>query len=308
MKKIQAFAIAAILLCCFTFPPADVKLQYVFKKGETYELAQVSNQTIKQTLPGAGEMTTEVVTSGLLTFKIVELTSTGARIEAQYTKLKIDTKGPMAMSMDTESASEEMPNKVLKSMMNKPFFFVMTNLGVVEKTENVENIYSGLSTIGMDENTLAMTKQTFQQTINEANLKALLETALISYPQNKIKTGDSWTTTSGVAINFPMQSENTWNLKMVEGDVASVDSDGILKNSGTDNNMSLPNGIKAKTDLSGRQASKSKINLKNGWPTETKVLSEIKGKITLLAGTMLPSDMEVPMEIVSESTFTIIKK
>jgi hypothetical protein len=253
-------------------------------------------------------MKTEVITSGSLTFKVVEVTPTGAKVEAQYTKLKIDTKGPMAMSMDTESTSEEMPNKVLKSMMNKPFFFVITNRGVVEKTENIQNIYSGLSTIGLDEKTLAATKQTFQQTINESNLKALLETGLIIYPENKIKTGDSWTSTSGVALNFPMQAENTWNLKTVEGNVASVDSDGILKNSGSDNTMSLPNGLKAKTDLSGRQASKSKIDIKNGWPTETKVLSEITGKITLLAGSMLPSDMEVPMEIISESTYTIVKK
>jgi hypothetical protein len=214
----------------------------------------------------------------------------------------------MAMSIDTETTSEEVPSKVLKSMMNKPFFFVMTNLGVVEKTENIENLYSGLSTIGLDEQNLAATKQMFQQTINENNLKALLETGLIRYPENKIKAGDSWTSTSGVSLNFPMQAENVWNLKAVEANIASVDSDGVLKNSGNDNLMSLPNGLKAKTDLSGKQASKSKIDIKNGWPTETKVLSEIKGKITLLAGSMLPSDMEVPMEIVSESTFTIVKK
>jgi hypothetical protein len=71
--------------------------------------------------------------------------------------------------------------------------------------------------------------------------------------------------------------------------------------------MSLPNGIKAKTNLSGKQSTKSKVDTKNGWPTETKVLSEIKGTLTLLAGGVFPSDMEVPMEIVTESTFLITK-
>lgn len=309
MKNLlPVLSLVLILLCAFTFNTPDVKLQYTFKKGDSYEFAQVSNQTIKQTIPGAGEMTTEVVTSGSLTLKVVEVTATGAKIEAQYTKLKIDTKGPMTMAMDSESSSDEMPNKVIRSMMNKPFFFTMTNHGIVEKTENAENIYSGLNSLGLDEKTLAATRQTFQQTINESNLKALLETGLINYPQSKIKTGDTWKSFSGVAINFPTKTENTWNLKNIEGNVASIDSDGVLANADSTKVMSLPNGLKARTDLSGRQASKSKVDIKTGWPTETKVLSEIKGKIVLLAGSIIPSDMDVPMEIVSESSFTIVKK
>lgn len=308
MKKACLFLLIFALLCAFTFPVSDVSLKYTFKEGDTYEFAQTSNQTIKQTVPGAGEMTTEVVSTGSLIFKVVEVTSMGAKLEAQYTKLKIDTKGPMSMTMDSEGSSEEMPSKIIKALMNKPFYFTMTTQGVVEKTENTENIYSGLNTLGLDEQTLATTKQTFKQTINDANLKALIETGLITYPQGKIKAGASWKSINGVAVNFPMKTENTWNLKRVDGDVASIDSDGVLSNADSEKVMSLPNGLKAKTNLNGKQATKSKVDIRNGWPTETKVLSEIKGTMTILAGGMVPSDMEIPMEILTESTFTVLKK
>jgi hypothetical protein len=155
---------------------------------------------------------------------------------------------------------------------------------------------------------LATTKQTFQQTLSEENLKAMLEAGFINYPTTKVNAGASWKSTSSVAINFAMKSENTWSLKSIEGTQASIESDGILTNSDVTKIMALPNGLKAKTDLSGKQVTKSKVDVKNGWPVETKVLSEIKGTLTLLAGSMLPSDMEVPMEIITESTFTIIKK
>jgi hypothetical protein len=307
MKRFSTLLPGVFLLFAFAIP-ADVKLQYTFKKGDLYEFNQTSNQSIRQTLPGMGDMTTEVTTSGSLTFKVIEVIPTGARIEIAYTRLKIDTKGPMTISMDSEGNATEMPNNIVKAMMNKPFHFVMTSQGAIEKIENIENLYSGLGSIGLDETQLAATKQMFQQTLSASSLKGNLEAAMISYPQNKIKTGESWKNKSGVAVNFPMQSENTWLLKSLDGTIASIDSDGVMTSTDTTNVMSLPNGIKAKTNLSGKQATKSKVNTKNGWPTETKVLSEIKGTMTLLAGGVLPSDMEVPMEIVTESTFLIVKK
>ena len=72
--------------------------------------------------------------------------------------------------------------------------------------------------------------------------------------------------------------------------------------------MDLPGGLKAKTALSGKQAMKSKIDVKSGWPTKMDVLSELKGTMTLLAGGMIPEDMDVPMEILSETSYTITKK
>jgi hypothetical protein len=66
--------------------------------------------------------------------------------------------------------------------------------------------------------------------------------------------------------------------------------------------------MKAKMDLQGKQATKNTINAKTGWPNTVETLSELKGKMILLAGGPIPEDMEVPMEIVTESKTTITKK
>ena len=108
-------------------------------------------------------------------------------------------------------------------------------------------------------------------------------------------------------MNFPMVYDNTSSLINIEGTTASIDSDANISTTDKEKVISL-NGFKAKSDLSGRQMSKSKINVSTGWPSELKVLSEIKGKMVLLAGGPIPEDMDVPMEITSESTFTIAKK
>jgi hypothetical protein len=52
--------------------------------------------------------------------------------------------------------------------------------------------------------------------------------------------------------------------------------------------MSLPGGMKAKMDLQGKQATKNTINAKTGWPNTVETLSELKGKMILLAGGPIP--------------------
>jgi hypothetical protein len=101
-----------------------------------------------------------------------------------------------------------------------------------------------------------------------------------------------------------MQINNTWTFEKLEGTVASIVSDGIVVTVDKDKTTTI-NGLQAKVDLGGRQMTKGTVDLKSGWPSKMEVISEIKGKMTLLAGGMIPQDTDVPMEILSESTFTI---
>jgi hypothetical protein len=307
--KAFRFLTVVVVATAFAFPASDVKLLYTFKKGDQYDYAQTSKQTIKQTIPGMGDVTTEVNTEGTLLLKVTELTSTGARLEAQYTKLKVQTKSSVVnMNMDSEGSADDMQNKIVKSMMNKPFYYTLTKMGSVEKVEGAENVYSGLSSLGLDQATLDATKKSMQQTISEKTLKTSLEMGLIQYPENKVKADDTWKNTANLDLNFSLKLDNTWNLKKIEGDVASIEGDGLMTTPNKDQINTLPNGFKSKSDLSGRQAVAGKVNVKSGWPTSVKILSEIKGKMTLMAGNMLPEDMDVPMEITIESTYTITKK
>ncbi len=90
--------------------------------------------------------------------------------------------------------------------------------------------------------------------------------------------------------------------------MATLEAQGQLTTVDKEKVTTLPNGIRSKVDLGGRQVIVGKVNLKTGWPTEIKVLSDIQGKMTLLAGGMISSDMDIPMVISTESVYMITKK
>jgi hypothetical protein len=308
MRTIR-FLILVLVATAFTFPAKDVKLEYAFKVGDQYDFGQTFKQIIKQNLPGMGEMIVDVNIDANMAFKVTEVTPAGAKIEASYTKMKVVTTSPMMnMTLDSDGKEDNMQTKLIKVMMNKTFSFVMTKRGVIEKVEGVENIYSGLSTLGLEEATLAQLKQSMLQTISEKSIKSSLEMGFVQYPENKVKENDTWKNTIEMVSNFVGKIENSWLLKKVEGDQASVESDGAISTVDKEKVMNLPNGIKTKADLAGRQVLAGKVSVKNGWPSEVKVLSEIKGQMKYLAGGMIPEDMDVPMEMTVEGTYTIVKK
>jgi hypothetical protein len=308
MKSIR-FILLFLIASSFTTNPAKpLKLQYAFAVGDNYEMTQVSKQTIKQTIPGMGEMTIDVALEGVMNLKVVELTATGAKIETTYSKVKVSTKSPMGdVVMDSEGPADNMQNKMVKAMTMKPIFIFMNKRGNIEKVENTENLYSGLNELGLDEAGLAAAKQSMQQALGEGSIKGSIEMVLNSYPETALKVGDTWKNSIASASSFPMNSENVSTLSKLEGTTGNIDTDGTIATA--DKEKILPvNGMKAKADLTGRQMMKTVINVKTGWPTEVKTISEIKGIMTLLAGGQIPEDMPIPMEIAGESTYTIVKK
>jgi hypothetical protein len=300
--------LAFVLIICSFSEIKETKLEYTFKVGDQYDYVQTAKQSTKQEIPGMGEMKTDVNMDATMHFNILEVSAGVAKIEAAYTKFKMETSNPMAnVKLDTDGADDNMQNKLVKAMMNKPFTFTITKAGKIEKFEGVENIYSGLGTLGLDANMLTQIKQGFQQTFSESSMRALLESGLVQYPDKKVKEGDTWSTTGELIMNFAGKLDNNWTLKKIEGDATSVEADGSISTTDPERvfNMGM---VKMKSNLSGRQVMAGKTNINTGWPTEVKVLWELKGVTKLLAGGMIPQDMDVPTEIAQEATYTITKK
>lgn len=309
--KLARFAFLFLIATAFTFPAKDVKLEYSFKVGDQYTWTQSSHQTIKQSIPGMGDISVVVDIGGVMNLKITEVTATEAKIEIQYESMKMTTKSSMGMgdtSMDSEGPMDNPQNKTVKALMGKPFFFTLTKQGIVQSVENTDNLYSGFESLGLDEATLKATKQQFQQTLGEKSLKSSLEMALITYPDKKVKAAESWKSSGTLAMNFPVKIDNTWTLKSVDASNAVVNGAGILTTTDKDQVVDLPNGMKSKFNLNGQQTMSGSAGVKTGWPSTLKINSELKGTMTLLAGGMIPTDMDVPMEIVTQSDYTLVKK
>jgi hypothetical protein len=299
--------ITTILFISFAFTLPDVRLEYSFKTGDQYEWIQTAKQSITQSIPAMGEIKIDVNSDGAMQFRVMEVKGSTAKIEAQYTRLKVVSKSLMGnINLDSESEDNSEQNKIVKSIVRKPFFFELSKNGKVDNITGTESLSSAISS--GEGQPQGGGKQMLEQFVSPASIKASLEMTFLTYPESKIAEGHQWKNSVNLPINFPMVMNNTWNLKKIEGAVATIEGDGELTTTDKEKITTLPNGIKSKADLNGRQALAAKVNSKTGWPSEIKILSEIKGKMILVAGGMIPEDMDVPMEISSESKFTITKK
>jgi hypothetical protein len=298
----------SLVLTAFTFVPADVKFEYVFKKGDRYEVHQETKQIMKQTIMG-GEQNFDNSFSADYSFVVSESTPNGAKIEIRYVRLKNELKSTMINSlMDSEGKAESTENKIFKSVVDKPFFAYINKRGEVERMEDTENLWTGLGELGLDESAQKALKQNLQQQLlGEATLMATISQMLVTYSDKAVKQGGTWEVNNSFPIGFPVTIKDTWSVEEIAGANAFMTSDGTAT-SDKEKIIEIQGGMKAKADLSGRQAKKANVNVKSGWPTKTELLSEMKGTLTLLKGGMIQEDMQIPMQVTTETSFTIGKK
>jgi hypothetical protein len=130
---------------------------------------------------------------------------------------------------------------------------------------------------------------------------------LVYYPEKKVVAGDFWKSITGLGISYPLEAENTWRLHSVEKDAIRVSAEGIITTRNKELFTKNPNGVESKIDLSGVQKLTGEVNPVTGWPRGIKINSEVKGFMTLHTDS-IPTDLEIPMEILTESSCRFVKK
>jgi hypothetical protein len=303
------FGLILLTIASFAKPHfKEHQLEYKFVVGDEYACVQITKQSVSQNLLGI-EKITETAMSGSLQLKVVSLTSNGAKLEVQYTTLVMIMKMPdmPALSFDADGSQEKIENQAMRSMMNKPFFITLSKQGVVEDIQGEENLWSGFMGLGLDANQLVNIKQQFDQTFGKASIKSSFEMALINYSDKKVLAGMTWTNKTGLGMNLPLETINTWRILSIDKEIINISSEGTVTTLNKDQFTDNPNGVKSKIDLSGTQKILSTANANTGWPIETKINSEIKGNM-IFHSDQIETDLEVPMEIITESNYKFIKK
>jgi hypothetical protein len=307
MKKFLFLSILFVGISFLATAQKEYKLQYSFKKGDTYEWSQ--SVSVKQHLAGSGvDQNIESTAKANALMKVVELTAKGAKFEMEYTK--VYTNVPLAnMQMDSEGdTSKNLPNKIVQAMKGRKFNFSMMKDGTVESIEHDENLWAGLTSAnGFKEAQVAPLKQMLENSFRKSSIKTSLEAALIKYPEHNIKVGLTWNNKMETGAPFPLKTENVWTLESAEDPTAVVVGDGQIATTDTTKVVTLQ-GYKATTNFKGRRVIKSHVNLATGWPETSKAYAEQKGSMILLAGGQIPEDMKMQMELSTESEYTIKKK
>jgi len=308
MKRILLLSALIVGISFFASAQKEYKLQYSFKKGDTYEWSQ--SASVKQHLAGPGfDQNNETTVTANALMKVVELTAKGAKFEIEYTKLY--TNIPQAnMLMDSDGdTTKNLPNKIMRAMKGRKFNFSLMKDGTVESVENDENLWAGLTVAnGFKEAQVTPMKQALENSFGKNSIRSSLEAAMIKYPENKIKVGLTWNSKNEIVSPIPLKTENVWTLESAEDPAAVVVGDGQIATTDTTKVITLQQGFKATTNFKGRRVVKSHVNLATGWPETSKAYAEQKGSMILLAGGQIPEDMKMQMELTTDSEYMIKKK
>lgn len=305
MKKILAVTFIAIT-CAFTNPPKELQLHYVFKKGESFEWTQTIMQT-QHILVAGQEQNVENGIKGATLMKTIEASATKAKFEIEYTSISMKLKSPMGeIAMDSEGDTTTLNNKILNKMKGKKFTFTLSKYGIVESVDGIESLWSGLAK--MADPQAAQTKAQIEKQFGKAAFKRSIESALVFYPEQKIQAGSTWKNTIAGSAELPVQTDNVWTLESVTEPTAVVISDGAITTTDTTKVIPMMGAFRATANLKGRQVAKSTVSTAQGWPQTCKLYSELKGRMTLLAGGQIPEDMPMKMEITTEAEYTLKKK
>jgi hypothetical protein len=304
----KQFRLLLFVLVAFGFTsPAPVKLAYTFKQGESFLLSQTSTQQMKQSIMGMDQSMDNTSQADML-FKILEVTKETAKIEVTYTRLKTSVKSAQINTeMDSEGSADTRENKLFKGIVNKPFYMWMNRFGKIEKVEGIDTLMSAFKDAGIDESTAGGLKATLESYMGEQGFKATIQKTFITYPENQLKKGDTWKNVQSMTVPFSFTTDDTWSLAEHNDNTINLTAQGVFTTD-KEKTMNLPGGLKAKVDLSGNQSMKTSLNPKTNWPTTSEGISDVKGKMLLLAGGPIPEDMEMPMEIHTETKSTITKK
>jgi hypothetical protein len=184
----------------------------------------------------------------------------------------------------------------------------MNKSGRIISVEGLENLHAGVKSAMEDSEVNPAVQQLMEQMLNESSVKNNLSQVLVYYTDRGVNPGDSWKSQNQLPMGFPVNIDITWNLVTLSARTADVRAEGLFTTSDKEKVVSLPNNMKAKVNLSGNQTTTSIVDLSSGWPTAMRLQAELKGTMLLLAGGMIPMDLELPTRIQTETQYTITKK
>lgn len=285
-----------------------MSLSYNLKVGDRFELKQKTEQKVIQTIMGM-DQTGNNTYDGTIEMRVLSSDANQIRLEAKMTQLKCHMKNFMnKTAVDSDGEQSEPSNKIVQAMMNRVFYVTLSRTGNVEKVEGVDNLWTGVNDLNVSTEEKDKVKSSIGQMINESSFRNGLGQAFVPYATKAVGNGDTWTTKNGIPMELPVISDLTWTLESATSSQAVVNGKGILRTVDKEKVVTLPGDMKAKVNLGGDQKVQSATSTKTGLPDKVIVDAKLSGVFLLLAGGILPFDVEVPSKIDTHTEYTFSRK
>ena len=299
MKKlVLVFGLLAFSLVSFA------QLRYNLEIGKEYGLKQLTIQDITQTVQGMTQNIKNTI-GGDLVFTIKSKDGNVYTSDFVFASLIFKMESPMfSMGYDSNDSNQEenAMTGVFKSIVGYPFTMKFNDKGEILEVKGFEKLMEKVQTESGGQAAGAI-QESLKGQFSDESMKQSLASMLIVYPDEKPKSGLSWSNTIEQSGAMPLVSKYSYKVSSASSSVVEVQGSGTMatKEGFSQERM----GMTQHFDLSGDVTMSAKIDAKTGWPINIKQTQDLEGNVTIESA-QLPAPMEMPMSIKGESTFNAL--
>jgi hypothetical protein len=285
-------------------------LRLNLEAGQRYQQRMTMSQNIDQVMNGITITMNQDMTLDY-DYSVTDIDAQGvATVESTYDRVasKVRTQG---MSVSYDSATAEGPIspefRPLAAMVGKTFTMRISPLGSVVSIEGLSEILDAvIAEMTIDGPAREQVLENMKRQFGEEAMKELIEQAMAIYPPEPVAVGDSWVKTIEIRQMVPLKLDNTWVLKEVSENTATLEVTSLIGSAGEDTTVNMM-GAEVNVRLEGAQSGTSIIDRKTGWVESSTVNQNVDGAMTLPAGEGFPDGMSIPLSIRSTVTVGEVK-
>ena len=305
MKKINQVMLIVTVLMVSIGMSAQTTLRYNLKVGQKYGLKQMTVQDIEQNISGMTQNIKNTI-GGDVSVTILAKNGNVYSSEVVFESMLFKMESPMMnMSYDSkdESADQSNPlNKTFSLIVGHKFQVKFDDRGNIQEVRGFETVASKITSVfGEDQQQAETMKKQLGGQFSDENMKNTLSSMFIVYPEEKIKVGSKWT--NNTQLRQPVTINNTYNYTVDQVGKENVSLSGSGTMATEEGQTMQQMGMTQHFDLKGGLSFAASVNAKTGWPTEIKLTQNLDG-VVAIESPQLPTPMEMPMKINSESTYS----
>ncbi|MFT3739451.1 MAG: DUF6263 family protein [Breznakibacter sp.] len=304
MKKISIVLLAAGMAM---FAQAQkVSMRYNLKGGSTFYANQTSVQNIHQDIMG-NAMDIKVTLNLRTAYSVLKVENGLSTIDVTYESLGMNMESPM-MNMAFDSAGEidasNPMHSALSTIVGKKFTMVMDSRGKVASVSGFDKVMEELvAKFNGNQEMANQIAASLEQQFSDDAMKSNMEMMTAIFPENAVAIGDTWVVKNTIRSGMELNSENTLTLKDVANGKWMVS--GVAQLATNSETAIQTQGMESHFSLTGTAKYEMVLDATTGWLIECNINQSIDGKVSLEGG-QLPSSMEIPMKIESQTKTTSI--
>jgi hypothetical protein len=300
------FACVVVFLAGFVHAQEKYMLRLNLEAGQRYQQRMTMTQSIDQVMNGITVTMNQDMTLDY-DYSVTDVDAQGvATVESTYNRVasKVSTQG-MAVSFDSATAEDPISPEFrpLAAMVGKKFTMRISPLGSVASIEGLSEILDAvIAEMSVEGPAREQVLENMKRQFGEEAMKDLIEQAMAIYPLEPVAVGDTWAKTLEIRQMVPLKLDNTWVLKEVTDETATLEVTSLIGPAGDDTTVNMM-GAELNVRLEGAQSGTSIIDRKTGWVESSTVNQNVDGAMTLPGVEGLPEGMSIPLSI--RSTVTV---